>query len=267
LSRTVTRAVSVTIDVGVSVDIDVFIDVYISVDVDTTAAPIASVCPVVAPGEPHAESDQWRVRVVNIVRRGVVDCGRICRDVNDLRVGGLNLDDAVGYTDDGGYVGLQDNVVGYGDNLLGGSLKGAGVLCFVTEGLDRVHQFFGLVEERVAEVNGPGKVVAHFLDELGKLSDGLDIFVPGLVVHFGDVIGVFYKARCLDNLNGVNGRRQNNGDEGVRMQCNGHGKFLEVAGAESWCFRRRRHTSGICLIGRGLAIGGAKEGECQQGED
>ena len=101
-----------------------------------------------------------------------------------------------------------------------------------------VHQS-GLVNEGLAEAHGPGQVSVHFGDQFRELRDGFDVFVPGLRIHLGNIVGVFDEPRGLNYLEGIGGRRQDDGDERIRMQRDRDGELLKIGGA-SFCRGRGR---------------------------
>ena len=73
----------------------------------------------------------------------------------------------------------------------------------------------------------------------GKLGHLLDFVVPGLLVHFGNVVGVFDKARRLHDFHGIDRGGKNDGDERVRIQRDGRRQLLQFGAAALGGGRRR----------------------------
>jgi hypothetical protein len=87
--------ISIVVDVDVPVDVDVDVAIALAV-IDSTPIPIAVVSPNGSHRDPYAEGDQWRVWIIYVARRRVVNRIRVGRHINHLRVHRLNLDDGVG---------------------------------------------------------------------------------------------------------------------------------------------------------------------------
>jgi hypothetical protein len=114
-----------------------------------------------------------------------------------------------------------------------------------------------LVNESLAQIHGPSQVLIHFSNQFRKLRDGLDVFVPGLRIHLGNIIGVSDEARGLNDLERVCGCGQDDGDERIRMQRDRHGELLKIGGA-SLCRgrgRRGRRCRGDSTRWAGLGLG------------
>ena len=109
------------------------------------------------------------------------------------------------------------------------------------EVLDCIHQLFRLVHKGLAEVYGPCQVRIHFGDHFGELRDGLDVLVPRLLIHHGNIVGVFDEPRGLNYLKGIGGRGQDDGDEWIRMEGDRDGELLKLGGTS---FRRGRGRRG-----------------------
>ena len=218
------------------IPIPVYVPVTINVNVHRPAVPVA-VVPGRAPGHPPGEADPEgthgsRVSIVRIP--GIVNRWRVAGHVNHGRVRGHHLDDLFGHIDHLRDIGLLDDNVGDGDDLLRCRLEIPRLLSLGPEGLDGVHQFFGLVNEGLAEVHGPGQVRIHFGDQFWKLRDRFDVFVPGLRIHVGNIVGVFDEPRGLNYLEGIGRRGQHDGNEWIRMQRDRDGELLKIGGA-SFC--------------------------------
>jgi hypothetical protein len=126
------------------------VDVLVNINIHVATSPIAIVGEHSAPGHADAERNQRRVRVINVGRRRVINRRRISWHIDDLRISGLDLNDLFGDLRDLTDVGLHHDNICDGHNLLLSGLECAGLLCLPAEVLDRVHQFFGLVEKRFA---------------------------------------------------------------------------------------------------------------------
>jgi hypothetical protein len=126
---------------------------------------------------------------------------------------------------------IRDNRFGGSDSLLGSCFQGAGTFSPGAHGLDAIHQFFRLIDERIAKVAGPGNVIIHLLDDLGNSGDRLDVRIPGLGIEVCDIVGVSYEAGGLDNFQWISRRGQEDGDDRVGIKRNGGYEFFEVRGA------------------------------------
>jgi hypothetical protein len=244
-SRPVTRIVHpVARPSGIPVGVPVYVPVTVDVNVDVSVPPIAMVVPGRTPehppGEADSEGDKWRsVWIVRIPR--IINRYWIGRHVDDLRVCWHYLDDLFGHVDDLRHIGLLHDNVRDRNDLLVGSFKGAYLLSLGSEVLDGVHHFFRLINESLAEIQGPSQVLVHFGDQLRELRDGLDVLVPGLLIHFWNIVGVSDESRGLNYFDRIGGRRQDDGDERIWMEGDGLGQFLEFGGAPfggcggRWC--------------------------------
>jgi len=161
-------------------------------------------------------------------RRGINDSGTIRRHVDDLRLGGLNFDDLVGHVDDLLLDRLLDDAVGNDDDLLRRRFEVACLLGFAPHGLDGGHHRFLVIGEGLAEIAGPIEVVVHFGDDIGKMAQRLNVLVPGLGVHFRDIIGVLDKPRSLDYLQGISRGRQKRGQERIRIKSDWRNQLFEI---------------------------------------
>jgi hypothetical protein len=150
-----------------------------------------------------------------------------------------DLDDFLGYVDDLRNIGLLHHNIGYVDDHLRRRLEVACLLSLAPKILDGVHQLFWLINERLAEANGPYQVLVHFSDQFRELRDRLDVVVPGLFIHFWNIVGVLNESRGLNDFERIGGRRQNHGDERIRMERDGLSQFLEFGGAPFSGSRRR----------------------------
>jgi hypothetical protein len=125
---------------------------------------------------------------------------------------------------------LHDNVCD-GDDLLLGRFE---VPCFLSLGpqvLDCIHQLLLLINERLAQFYGPGQVRIHLGDQLRELCNCLYVLVPGLRVDFWYIVRVFHKSGCLHDLERVSGGRQDDRDELVGVQGDGHHELFQFGGA------------------------------------
>jgi hypothetical protein len=131
---------------------------------------------------------------------------------------------------------LQHDNVCDGDDLLRCRLEIPCLLRLASEILDGVHQLFGLINECLAEVNRPCQVLVHFSDQFRELRDRLDVIVPGLLIHLGDIVRVSDEARSLNHLQRISGGRQDDGDKRIRVEGDWFGQFLELCRALfGWC--------------------------------
>ena len=205
-------------------------------------------------GDAHCERERrwrpyingWRIIIVNRVGIG--------RNINDLRVGRLDLHNYVGHIDDLLFDGLFDDRVGDDDDLLRCRFQHSRGIRFGAQHLDRIHQLFLLIEEGLAQVHRPREVIVHFLDQFRELRHGLHVFVPRLLVQLRNIIGVLDEPCRLHNLQGIHRRRQDDGDQRVGMQGNGRGELFQLRGAELGRCGRGRHgrdRRGVCLCIRG----------------
>jgi hypothetical protein len=133
-----------------------------------------------------------------------------------------------------GIVGLHHNYIGDRYNLLVRGTKRAGLLRLCPQSLDRVHQFLGLIQKRLTQFRRPVQVGVHFGDQGWELGDCFDVLIPGLVVHFGNVIGVLHKSCRLHDLQRIHRRRQDDADQRVGMKRDGHRELFQFIGAKLW---------------------------------
>jgi hypothetical protein len=70
----------------------------------------------------------------------------------------------LGHGRDLSYVGLQHYDICDRDDLLLRCFEVAQLLSFAAEFLDCIHQLLGLVNESLAQLNGPGQILVHFGD-------------------------------------------------------------------------------------------------------
>jgi len=72
------------------------------------------------------------------------------------------------------------------------------------------------------------EVVVHFFDEVGETGDGFDVFVPGLRVKLGEVIGIGNESGGLDDFERINRCRQEDRNERVGIKGDGSDEVFEV---------------------------------------
>ena len=163
--------------------------------------------------------------VVNGVGRRVVAPGRIppvdnhatrvvLRHVDDLRIGGHDLDDF-----------FLDH-----DDLLGVALQIACRLRFAAECLDRFQHCALVSDNGLTERGCPVQVAAHALDDLGIVEQRLYCLVPFFVDREGRAGFSFFEITIrLYQLQGVCGGRQDDGDQVVRVECDAVDEFAEFS--------------------------------------
>jgi hypothetical protein len=204
-------AISIVVAVAIVVNVSIDVIVVVNVHVPTTR-PAAAVVPVTTVIQPRAhshsgtESDgasgQGCARIISWRRRIIIARIRdriarvnhrwiVLRNIDNLRIGGLNLHDLVGDVRGLLFDGIGDDRIGDGNDLLGCGFESAGVLGFGSHCLDGIHQIFRLVDECIAQVTGPGNVIVHLRNHVGKPGDRFDVIVPRLLINLGDVVRVF----------------------------------------------------------------------------
>jgi hypothetical protein len=94
---------------------------------------------------------------------------------------------------------LHDNV-GDRDDLLLCGFEVAGLLGHRAEFLDRIHQFFRLINKSRPEIDRRGQVRIHLGDQLRELGDCFDVVVPRLSIQLRNVVRVFHEPGGLDNF-------------------------------------------------------------------
>jgi len=188
-----------------------------------------------------------------------------------LRVGRLHLNDFFGDLCNFANICLHHHDICDRDDLVLRSLKVARLICLSAEGLYRVHHILGLVNESIAQLHRPRNVRVHFGNLVRELRQFLHVIVPRLVIHFGNIVGIFNKPRGLNNFQRIRGCGQNDRDERVGVKRDWFDKFLQFSSA--LLGRRRRRRSGICLRcrricggsrGRGRRLGPGSRQACQK---
>jgi hypothetical protein len=123
---------------------------------------------------------------------------------------------------------LKHDNVGDGDDLL---LCAFEIPCFLglaAQRLDRVHHVLRLVHECLAKIDRPCEVCVHFGDQCRKFSHGLHVLIPGLVVHFRDIVCVFHESCRLDDFHRIGRRGEHDGNQRIRMKRDRLAQLLQV---------------------------------------
>jgi len=141
---------------------------------------------------------------------------------------------------------LHDDNIRDGDHLLSTGLERSSLVRLAAQLLDFVHQLFRLSEEGVSQLNRPSQVSIHLGYEVRELRYRLDVVIPRLVVDFSDIVRVPHESRRLHYFQGIDRGRQQDGNQGIRMERDWQGELLQVSRAE-FCRGRR---------GRGWSWGG-----------
>jgi hypothetical protein len=204
------------------VDVDVAIDVHVRVIASTPAAsvsPVAIVRNDGARGHSQSESDGSRrdgvIRsrwvIVAWIRDWITrvnDCGIILRNIDHVRLRGLNLDNLIRYIDRHLFDDVRDDRIGHRHNLLLSRFKRTAPLSLGPHPLDCIRYPFRLIDEGVAQVAGPLNIVVHLINDIGKLGNRFDIVVPRLRIEFCDIIRVFDEPGRLYDLQRIRRSRQ-----------------------------------------------------------
>ena len=104
--------------------------------------------------------------------------------------------------------------------------------------LHGVHHVALLGQHRIAQVLGPIQVVAHAVQDIREVGQGLHARVPSLIGQCVFQVGPFEirvalpPAIGLHDLQGVGGGHQNLGYETVRVQGDGRYQLLELIARE-----------------------------------
>jgi hypothetical protein len=130
-----------------------------------------------------------------------------------------------------GFVSSLHHGIGDNHHLLGRCLESSDGLRLGAQRLDGVHQFQGLVNKGLAEFDGPGQFVAHFLNHRGEPGHGFHIFVPWLFIKCREVVGIRYKAGGLHNFHGIRRRRQHHREQRVRVERDRRNQLLQIGSA------------------------------------
>ena len=218
-----------------------------------TADPNSAVVPVTivgkngADGHGRAKGDQGVIRVVVVDRgRGIHHRRVVLRHIDDLGVGRLHLDDRVGHVDHLLFVDPLDDRVGDDHGLFGGGLQSASHLRLGAERLNGLHELALLGQERLPQLNGPRQIIAHLLRHSRDSGQGFHVGIPRLGIDLGEVVGILDQAGREHDLNGINGRWQQRGEEWIRVERDGRRQRLQVGrAAQGWGGRR-----GCCAGGR-----------------
>jgi len=242
------------------------------------SVPAAAVSPVAvvgrdgADGHTDTEADNRSRR--DVARRWIIvarvsdritsiDDGRtVLRDIDDIRLGWLNLDHLIGDCNNLLFDSVRHDRVGYHHDLLLRGFERARTLSLGAHRLNGIHYFLGLVDERITQVAGPGKVLVHLGEDIGEAGDGFDAVIPALFIKLRDIVSIFFdKPGRLDNLQRISRRRQNRGDQLIGIERDGCDELFEIGLASLRWSRRRRNGIGG---GRGISgrrgIGLAEEG-------
>jgi len=197
--------------------------------ITATIMPIAVAPNGGAKSHAHAKADEGRSRIVVVVH---IDNGRIVGwDINNFGAGWLYLDHRICHINNLVLVSPFDNGIGGGHHLLWAGLEFAGGLGLGAQCLNRIHQIHGLLDERFAKLSRPPQVRVHLCDDLGKPGHLFDFVIPGLLIQFGDIVGILDESRRLHHFDRIHRGWKNNGDERVWMQRDRRGELLQIGGA------------------------------------
>ena len=205
--------------------------------------------------EPESVTDpRIPQRGVVAVERRSPDVGRIItRNIDDLRIGGLNVN--------GGLAILRLR----GDPLLRRGLEAAVALRPAAHSLDGGHNVSLLGEEGVAQVRGPAHVAIEHGHYVGKRDHGLDAGVPVLLlggVHqllAAQIAMVLKPLLELDDFERVGGGSEHLREKRVGIQCDRSYQIIQVLRGQKLRLSGRRR-------GR-LGFGLRHPKTCQAGED
>jgi hypothetical protein len=214
--RTIIHAVTALINscvaaAAINIDAGVTVDVHLAMATTPITAPMAPIAVVGDDGADRhadAESNEWRVRIINISRGRVINRWWVRWNVNDLWVRGRDLNDRV--RDDNHpllHFRFHDHI-GDHDNLLLGGSERAGLLRLHAQRLDHVHHVLVLIKENFPELNGPWQIVIHLLESGRDFRDRLYRGIPGLRIDLRHVVRVLHEPRGLNDLKRIYGRRQ-----------------------------------------------------------
>ena len=240
--------VGITVHIGGIVHVDVAIDVHVRVIVSTPAtpvSPVAIVCNDRARGHAKPEGDSGRrhrvIRWGNIswIRgriTGINDRGIILRNIDHVRLRGLNLHNLISYIDRHLFHYVRDDRIGHRHHLLLSRFERAAPLSLGPHPLDCIRHPFRLIDECVPKVARPLNVVVHLIYHIGKLRHRLDIVVPRLRIQFRDIVRVFHEPRRLHKLQRIRRCWQHGGEQRIRIKRNGRYQFVQV-GIALFCRR------------------------------
>ena len=208
-----------------------------------------------------------RVRIVggNVHHRGI---GRHDRDVI---ASALRRDDASTCASCGWRRARPDPL----HRLLGVRLERARALRLGAQLLDRRRDILRLVNDRVAKVGRPRKILAHLFDEVWKTRHRFDRGVPFLAVDAGKVVFrdkrlIFLKpALRLNDFERIGGRGQKLGEQGVRIKRDRRqqlAQFLtaEFVGFRRWLLRLPSRSRGRCRRSWGFRRRGRRGAQAEQ---
>jgi hypothetical protein len=217
---------------------------------------------------PNPEADECGSRVVIVIVH--IHHGGIVRGyVNHLLAGWLHLDDRIGHINNLVLVCPFHHGIGGSHNLLRAGFELARCLSFGAECLNGIHQIHRLVDKSLAQLGRPSNIRVHHRNDLGKPGHLLDFVIPGLLVQFGDIVGVLDESRRLHHFDGIHRGRKNDGDERVRVKRNRCGELLQISGTALGGGGRRSCGRAGCRGGvRGCCDGdaGGKGHENDQAE-
>lgn len=200
-------------------------------------SPVAIICNDRARGHAKPEGDSGRRD--GVIRRGNISwIGRITRvndgwiilrNINHVRLRGLNLHHLISYVDRHLFDDVRDDRVGHRDDLLLSRFQRSASLSLGSHSLDRIRYPFGLIDERVSEIARPLNVVVHLVDDIRELGDRFDIVVPRLGIQLRNIVRVFNESCCLHDLQRIGRRRQHCRQQGIRIKRDGRDQFVQVS--------------------------------------
>lgn len=185
-----------------------------------------------------------RMRIVNRTF-SKDDLGLVIGDVDDFR---LTWDDAKN--------------VRVGDHLLLRRVdERSGGAGFRPEPLDRLHDVCWLFGKYLADLLGPRQIFVHPLQHLGIVGERLYTFVPGAMLDLRAVAGeLAHVARGEDDIRRRGGRRQNQGNQRIGIECDRGDEPLDF-------LRRATDFNGRCPSNRHWVLGANHRADEQQQDE
>jgi hypothetical protein len=150
------------------------------------------------------------------------------RDINDIRLRGLNLDHLVGYQHSLVFDVVCDDRIGHIDDLLVSGFERATLLGLPAHSLNGIGHPFRLVDEGIAQIAGPLNVIVHLVDYLRESGDGFDIVVPRLRIELGDIVRILDEPRGLHDFKRIRRSRKDCRQQRIGINRDRRDQFVQV---------------------------------------
>lgn len=160
----------------------------------------------------HAEGNKRRAIRLLIINLA----GLIVGHVNIIRAGGNNFNVATV---------VHHLLLGRGDEV-------AQVISLQAQALDGIHDVLLLAGKGLAELGRPIQVIIHPSQNIGIVRERLDVGVPWLLVNGIRIAAILDITIRQDNLRGLRGSGQQDGNQRIGIQGDRAGQLVELRGRE-----------------------------------